>query len=113
MEAIAVQRQRRSSAAERGEWISLYRSSQVSASQFAQQHGLNRGTLYRWLRQERRRSSAETEASAFQEVHLPSFLPTRAWVAEIAWPEGVVVRLSAAAPPAWVKLLLHTLRPTC
>ncbi len=113
MEAIAVQRQPHFSAAERGEWISLYRSSQLPASQFAQQHGLKLGTLYRWLRQERQRSCPDTEASAFQEVHLPCLLPTRAWVAEIALPDGVVVRLSAAAPPAWVKLLLQTLRQTC
>jgi transposase-like protein len=113
MEAIATQRQHHFSAAERGEWISLYRSSQLPASQFAPQHGLNLGTLYRWLRQERQHSSADTEASGFQEVHLSSFLPTRAWVAEITLPDGVVVRLSAAATPAWIKLLLQMLRPTC
>ncbi len=113
MEAIATQRQRHFNAAERAEWISLYRSSQLPANQFAQQHGLKLGTLYRWLHQERQRSSPNTEASAFQEVRLPSFLPTRAWVAEIAWPDGVVVRLGAAATPAWIKSLLQTLRQAC
>jgi len=113
MEAIATQRRRHFSAAERGEWISLYHSSRLPARQFAQQHDLKLGTIYRWLRQERQPSGPDREASAFQEVHLPCFLPTRAWVAEITLPEGVVVRLSAAAPPAWVKLLLQTLRPAC
>jgi hypothetical protein len=64
-------------------------SSQLPANQFAQQHGLKLGTLYRWLHQERQ----NTEASAFQEVRL-----------EIAWPDGVVVRLGAAATPAWFRL---------
>lgn len=108
----ATQRQRRFSAAERGEWISRYRSSQLPTSQFAQQHGLNRGTLYRWLRQERPPRAADSEGLAFQEVYLPSSL-TRAWVAEITLPEGVVVRLGAAATPAWIKFLLQTLRSAC
>jgi hypothetical protein len=65
MEAIAVQPQRHFRAAERGEWISRYRSSQVPPSDFAQPHGLKLGTLYRWLRQERQPSCPDTEASVF------------------------------------------------
>jgi transposase-like protein len=112
MEAITTQRQRHFNAEERAEWISLYRSSQLPQEQFAQQHALKLGTLQRWLRQDRR-SSPSTEASAFQEVRLPSFLPTRAWVAEILLPNGVVVRLSAAATGSWIQSLLHTLRKAC
>lgn|SRR5262249_55232278 len=113
MEAVATQRRRRSSAEERAEWISLYRSSQWPLDQFAQQHGLKLGTLQRWLRQEHQRSSPSSEASAFQEVHLPSFLPARAWVAEILLPDGVVVRLGATATPSWIQFLFQTLRKAC
>jgi len=75
MEAITTRRQRHCNAAERAEWVSRYYSSQLSQEQFTQQHGLKLGTLQRWLREERQRSSLSTEASAFQEVRLPSFLP--------------------------------------
>lgn len=105
METVATQRLRHFSAAERGEWISLYRPSQLPLDQFAQQHGLKQGTLQRWLRQERQRSSPSPEASGatFQKVRLPSFFPARAWVAEILLPNGVVVCLGATATPAWIQ----------
>jgi transposase-like protein len=113
MEAIATQRQRHFNAEERAEWISLYRSSQLPQEQFAQQHALKLGTLQRWLREEHRGSSPSTEAAAFQEVRLPSFLPTRAWVAEILLPNSVVVRLGATATPSWIQFLVQTLRKAC
>lgn len=113
MGTIATHRQRHFSAAERAEWISLYRSSQLPASQFAQQQGLKLRTLYGWLRRGCPRSSPDAEVSAFQEVHFPSFLPTGAWVAEIALPDGVVVPLDTAARPPWIKFLLQTLRQAC
>lgn len=56
-------------AAERAEWISLYRSSGLPQEQFAPQHGLKLGTLQRWLRQERQQSSPSNEASTFQDPH--------------------------------------------
>jgi transposase-like protein len=113
MEAITTQRQRHFNTAERSEWVALYHSSQLPQEQFVQQHGLRLGTLQRWLREERERNSSSAEAPVFQEVHLPSVLPTRGWVAEILLPNGVVVRLGANALPSWMPSLLQTLRKTC
>jgi hypothetical protein len=116
MQAITTnktQRQRHFNAEQRGEWIARYRSTQLPQEQFARQHGLKLGTLQRWLREEHQRSSPSTAASAFQEVRLPSFLPSGAWVAEILLPNGVVVRLGAASTSSWMQSLLQTLSKAC
>ena len=116
MEAIIAsktQRQRHFNAEQRAEWICLYHSSQLPQEQFAQQNGLKLGTLQRWLREEHQRSSSSTAASAFQEVRLSSCLPARTWAAEILLPNGVVVRLDAAATSSWMQSLLQVLRKAC
>jgi transposase-like protein len=113
MEAITTQRQRHFNAEQRAEWVSLYHSSQLPQEQFAQQNGLKLGTLQRWLREERQRSSPSTAASAFQEVRLSSCLPTHAWTAEILLPNGVVVRLDAATTSSWMQSLLQALCKAC
>jgi|SRR5215470_1833253 len=113
METVATQRRRYYNAAERAEWISRYRSSQLPASQFTEQHGLKLETLCRWLRQERPCSSANPLASGFQEVHLPSLSLSHAWAAEIAFPGGVVVRLGATATASWIQSLFQALRQAC
>jgi transposase-like protein len=111
--ASKTQHQRHFNAEQRAEWIALYRSAELPQDQFAQQNGLKLGTFQRWLREERQRSSPSTAASAFQEVRLPSFVPSHAWVAEVLLPNGVVVRLGAAATPSWMQSLLPVLRKAC
>jgi transposase-like protein len=100
MEALTVQPRPRVSGQERAQWISQYRSSQLSAHQFAQQHGLNEGTFHRWIREERQRSNSDNGTPGFEEVRLRSFRPAGAWVAEVVLPGGIVVRLGATAASA-------------
>jgi transposase-like protein len=109
MEALTVQRQPRLSAEERAHWIARYRSSQLSARKFAQQHGLNAGTLSRWIREERECTKSSEATPVFQEVHFAA-LPTGAWAAEVVLPSGVVVRLGAAASAPWMRSLWESLR---
>jgi hypothetical protein len=113
METVATQRRRYYNAAERAEWISLYRSSQLPASQFTQQYGLKLETLCRWLRQERPSSSPSPVTAGFQEVRLPSLSLSHTWAAEIAFPGGVVVRLGATATASWMASLFQALRQAC
>jgi hypothetical protein len=113
MEALTLQRRPRVSAQERAQWISQYHSSQLSARQFAQQHDLNEGTFQRWIREERQRSNSLNQTSGFEEVRLPLFGPAGAWVAEVVLPGGIVVRLGATAPLAWMRWLWESLRSSC
>jgi transposase len=114
MEALILQRRPRVSAQERARWISQYRSSQLSAREFAQQHGLNEGTFHRWIREERRHSNSPNETPGFEEVRLPSFAAAGAWVAEVVLPGGTVVRLGATTTPlAWMRSLWESLRFSC
>ena len=113
MEPLTLQRRPRVSAEERAQWISQYRSSQLSARQFAQQHGLNDGTFQRWIREERQRINISTQAPGFQELRLSPFVAAGAWAAEVVLPSGIVVRLGVAAPPAWMQALVESLRSAC
>jgi transposase-like protein len=113
MESLALQRRPRVSAQERAQWISRYRSSQLSARQFAQQHGLNEGTFHRWVREEGQRGNSPNQTPGFEEVRLSTFGPAGAWVAEVVLPVGIVVRLGATAPPAWMRSLWESLRSSC
>jgi hypothetical protein len=113
MEALALQRRPRASAQERARWISQYHSSQLSARQFAQQHGLKEGTFHRWIREKRRRNHAAKEPPGFEEVHLPSLGPPGAWVAEVIVPGGVVVHLAGRATSGWMRELWESLRFSC
>ena len=113
MESHALQRRPRVSAPERAKWISQYRSSQLSARQFAQQHGLNEGTFHRWTREERQRSNSSNGTPGFEEVRLPSFAPAGAWVAEVVLPSGTVVRLGGTAAGAWMRSLWESLQSAC
>jgi hypothetical protein len=113
MEALTLQRRPRVSAQERAQWICQYRASELSARQFAQRHGLNAGTFHRWIREERQRSNSPNQTPGFEEVHLASFGPARAWVAEVVLPGGIMVRLGATAQLAWMRSLWESLRSSC
>jgi len=73
---------------------------------------LNVFTLRKWLRDPP--SAVPTQeaivprASPLREVPLSQVLGPR-WAAEVAWPGGVTVRLSAEAPPAMLERLLRAL----
>jgi len=109
METLTLQRRPRASPEERAQWLAKYHSSQLSARQFAQEHGLNDGTLQRWIREEGQRKKSNREAPAFQQVHL-SPLMTAAWAAEVMLPDGIAVRLAATASAAWMRSLWESLQ---
>jgi transposase-like protein len=109
MEALTVQRRPRVSPEQRAEWLAKYHSSHLSAREFAQEHGLNDGTLQRWIREEGQRNNSSREAAVFQQVHL-SPLMTAAWAAEVMLPGGIVVRLAATASATWMRWLWESLR---
>ena len=45
----------------------------------------------------------------FIEMALPAAKVSEGWVAELAWPDGRVLKLSAEVPPGWVaELLMRT-----
>lgn len=113
MESLTVQRRARVSAEERGQWVSRYHTSQLSARQFAQQHGLKDGTLQRWIREERQRSPTASEAAGFQEVQVSAFASAGAWAAEVLLPGGMVVRLGATATASWMRSLWASLQSSC
>jgi len=96
-------RRRRSTAAERAQWVRRLNQSGLSARQFAQQHRLKLSTLQRWVREH----PAAAPAPAFAEV----LLPDRAgggWAAELLRPDGARLRLAAHAPAPWFDALLRS-----
>jgi transposase-like protein len=113
MEALTLQRQPRVSAEERARWLAQYRSSQLSARQFAEQHGLNAGTLSRWIREEGQCNPPSRETPGFQQVHLSSLVSPGGWGAEVVLPSGIAVRLATTASAAWMRSLWESLRSSC
>lgn len=113
MDSLAVQRQPRSSAEERAQWVSQYHSSQLSARQFAQQNNLKEGTLQRWVREEGQRNGTSREATEFQEVRCSAISSAGAWAAEVVLPGGVLVRLGATASATWMRSLWASLQSSC
>jgi hypothetical protein len=113
MESVALQPRPRFSAKERAQWVAQYRSSQLSARQFADQHGLNAGTLSRWIREESQDTNAPPVSPGFQEVHLASLGPVGDWAAEVVLPGGIVVRLGVTASVARMRSLWESLRSSC
>jgi hypothetical protein len=54
--------------------------------------------------------------AGFQEVAMPprwSDDASAEWAAEVRWPSGITVRLSARTEAAWIEALLGAVRPGC
>jgi hypothetical protein len=127
---------------QRRRWVVRFRSSGLTPAQFAQEHGLKVCTLQRWLygrgswpgpkwkeptlrAEENRKHPGGRGASilprhrrragdvAFREVKVSPLWPGGVWVADIAWPSGVTVRLGAGAEAEWIASLLGVVRQTC
>jgi hypothetical protein len=113
METTTIQHRHYCSRQERTAWMTRYRSSGLLPQPFAEQHGLKLSTLRRWIQQEGYSRLPNAEAAGFQELLLPSVSPAGGWAAEVQLPDGVVVRLSAAATSSWIVALLKTVRPSC
>ena len=100
------QRQR-CTATERRQWIERYRQSGLTQAKFAREHGLRYGTLVQWLCKARKESGErKSEVGGFIEITLPAANVSERWAAELAWPDGRVLKLSAEVPPGWVAELL-------
>lgn len=104
-----------STAEERAQWISRFRSSGLTQVEFAQRNGLKVKTLQRWLYRQGRSQAPERKhpPTTFREVTVSPLLTGGGWAAEIRLPEGVVVRIAASAPPLWMTSLLKVVRQAC
>lgn len=96
---------------ERAQWVSRFRSSGLTQVQFTQQHGLKLTTLQRWLYG--RSLKHKRPKATFREIVVSPLGPSGAWAAEITWPHGGTVRLSAEAEVSWIEELLRAVRQAC
>lgn len=78
---------------------------------FSRQHGICHMSLYRWVRKARAVEVAnppgQPGAIDFCEVKLPRVEQPSNWVAELALPNGSVLRISKEAPPSMIEQLLR------
>ena len=103
---------RRFTASERRDWLRQYRRSGLTQAEFARQHALSHGTLVRWLCRDRWESSrSKPDASGFVELALPAANASDGWTAELTWPDGKRLKLSAAVSPSWVAELVSRSGP--
>ena len=111
------------SSREMAAWIASYRQSGLGLKRFAREEGIAVGRLHYWLYQKRRspkpKSSARKGpgvelAPVFQEVKLDagSWL-NPSWAAEVSLPQGLDIRFSAAAMPAWIGSVVQVLQRPC
>jgi len=92
----------RTTAAERAAWVRRFEHSGMTRAEFAQRHGLGRSTLDRWRRQ---RAKDLSVLPPLREVSLALPLGQPQWAAEVQRPDGLTLRLSAAALP-WLDQFL-------
>lgn len=102
-DSLTSKPRRHATAAERAQWVEQFQQSNLSARDFALQHGLGLSTLQRWLRAD---PALAVAPSVFTEVKLAA--TSGRWAAEVQRPDGWIVRL---APEASQALLPHLLRP--
>jgi hypothetical protein len=98
--------------------IARYRASGLALKRFARERGLPPGRLHYWLYQKHRppspKRSGMASAPVFQEVKLAACAPLiSSWAAEVSLPQGVAVRFSAAALPAWIGAVVQALQRPC
>ncbi len=92
-------------------WITRYRASGLSLTSFAQEHGISPGRLRYWVYYKQRRSK-DTSEPMFQELKLAAPVILN-WAAEVSLAQGLSVRFSATAAPAWIGLVIEALQRTC
>jgi hypothetical protein len=90
--------------------LAKYRASDLTQSQFAQQHGLKLSTLRQWIyRPGLPRVPRQTPRPVFQEVPLLGVPFLDNWAAELRLPGGTLLRLNAQASADWVGDLVERL----
>ena len=92
----------RTTATERSAWVLRFERSGLSSAEFARRHGLGRFTLQRWRNQ---RTKKLPTMPPLREVSLAQPFGQPQWIAEVRRPDGLTLRLSAAALP-WLERLL-------
>lgn len=92
-------------------WITRYRASGLSLAVFAREHGITPGRLRYWIYSKQRRSK-ESPPPLFHELKLAAPVGL-SWAAEVSLAEGLSVRFSATATPAWIGLVIEALQRTC
>lgn len=80
----------------KAEWVSRFLQSGLSLREFCRQHPVALSSLHRWVARHRGQAqepAPELAQPLFQEVSLSEVLPSGAWAAELAWPDGTILRL--------------------
>ncbi len=98
--------------------ISRYRHSGLGLKRFAREQGIPATRLHYWVYQKSRgkarKASLGVRSPVFQEVKMAAGLPAmQSWAAEISLPEGLAIRFSATAMPAWIGSVVETLQRPC
>jgi hypothetical protein len=104
---------RRTTAAERAQWVERFRASGLTQAEFAQQHGLNLGTFRQWLY---RPPEIQPPASTpFQELRLENLLPSAQsqWGFELAVGNQLTLRWRQGLPVSAALELVRQLRAPC
>ena len=102
----------RYTAAERREFVSLYRKSGLTQSEFARQHQLNICTLHQWIHRANKLTTPAPEP-LFKEVLLPPPPPTPGWAAEIIVGNDLTLRLGSQFSPQLIIQVIRQLRRSC
>lgn len=97
---------------ERAEWARLFCESGLSQRKFSAQHGLHRQALRRWVNTrekalKKEKEVLEAQIVEFTEIKLLASAPAPAWVGEICFPGGRVLRFSKEVPTATIEQLLR------
>ncbi len=95
-------------------WVRRYRASSLGLHRFAEKNELSLNRLRYWVYGKRNSRSVKLAAAApvFQEIKLPGGLP-QSWAAEVSLPNGLAVRFSATATPAWIGSVVKGLQRRC
>jgi transcriptional regulator with XRE-family HTH domain len=95
----------RTTSAQRAQWVRQFQASGLSQRDFAARHGMGLSTLAKWLQKENLSPARNSDSPPWREVILPA-APGPGWVAEIAFQDGSLLRLSTATAagllPAWL-----------
>lgn len=97
-------RRHRTTSHERAHWLQRFDRSHLSGREFARRHGLGLSTLNRWFSQ--RAAGSASTPPLLREVSLGQMFGQPPWIAEVQRPDGLTIRLSAAALPLVEQLLL-------
>src|SRR5215470_180036 len=93
---------------ERTQWVKRFLESGLSIRKFSATHDIPRMTLWKWVNNARpvQIDLGNLSNPQFSEVKLPTGLSRSDWAAELALPNGTVLRLSREVPTAILEQLL-------